>query len=83
MVITTKTNKTTEKAQGYLNLEINDKHGNVYKVPCYIPINGNSDILNAMLLKAKKAEEEGEPCIFALTGSVHVVKETSADDIEL
>ena len=62
-----------KEADGFLNLSITDKAGNVHKVTAVIPMYLENRVHAAMLCKG------GE---FTLTGSVHVVDKNPAD-IEL
>ena len=62
-----------KEADGFLNLTITDKAGNVHKVTAVIPLYEDNRVHKALLKKG------GE---FTLTGSVHVVDKNPAD-IEL
>ena len=62
-----------KEADGFLNLSITDKAGNVHKVTAIIPLYTDNRVHAALLRKG------GE---FNLTGSVHVVDKNPAD-IEL
>ena len=62
-----------KEADGFLNLSITDKAGNVHKVTAVIPLYEDNRVHKALLKKG------GE---FTLTGSVHVVDKNPAD-IEL
>lgn len=62
-----------KEADGFLNLSITDKAGNVHKVTAVIPLYTDNRVHAALLRKG------GE---FNLTGSVHVVDKNPAD-IEL
>ena len=62
-----------KEADGFLNLTITDKAGNVHKVTAVIPLYLENRVHAALLYKG------GE---FTLTGSVHVVDKNPAD-IEL
>ena len=62
-----------KEADGFLNLSITDKAGNVHKVTAVIPLYEDNRVHKALLKKG------GE---FTLTGSVHVVDKNPAE-IEL
>ena len=62
-----------KEADGFLNLTITDKAGNVHKVTAVIPLYTDNRVHAALLRKG------GE---FTLTGAVHVVDKNPAD-IEL
>ena len=62
-----------KEADGFLNLSVTDKAGNVHKITAVIPLYLENRVHAAMLRKG------GE---FTLTGSVHVVDKNPAD-IEL
>ena len=62
-----------KEADGFLNLSITDKAGNVHKVTAVIPLYEDNRVHKALLKKG------GE---FTLTGSVHIVDKNPAE-IEL
>ena len=62
-----------KEADGFLNLSVTDKAGNVHKITAVIPLYLENRVHAAMLRKG------GE---FVLTGSVHIVDKNPAD-IEL
>ena len=62
-----------KEADGFLNLSITDKAGNVHKVTAIVPLYLENRVHKALMNKG------GE---FTLTGSVHVVDKNPAD-IEL
>ena len=62
-----------KEADGFLNLTITDKAGNVHKVTAVIPLYEDNRVHKALLKKG------GE---FTLTGSVHVV-DKNPPEIEL
>ena len=62
-----------KEADGFLNLSVTDKAGNVHKITAVIPLYEDNRVHKALLKKG------GE---FTLTGSVHVVDKNPAD-IEL
>ena len=62
-----------KEADGFLNLHIVDREGNVHKIQAIIPLYEDNRVHKALLKKG------GE---FTLTGSVHIVDKNPAD-IEL
>ena len=62
-----------KEADGFLNLSITDKAGNVHKITAIVPLYLDNRVHAALLRKG------GE---FTLTGAVHVVDKNPAD-IEL
>ena len=59
-----------KEADGFLNLSVTDKAGNVHKITAVIPLYGDNRVHAAMLRKG------GE---FVLTGSVHIVDKNPAE----
>ena len=62
-----------KEADGFLNLTITDREGNVHKITAVIPLYEDNRVHKALLKKG------GE---FTLTGSVHVV-DKNPSEIEL
>ena len=64
-----------KEADGFLNLTVVDKAGNVHKIQAVIPLYEDNRVHKALMSKGTGAE-------ISLTGTIHVVDKNPAD-IEL
>lgn len=69
--------KDKKKADGYLNLKLTDKNGNVHSIQAYIPLNSEDAVHRALLNNCEDGARE-----FTITGYVNKAKDQSIE-IEL
>lgn len=66
-----------KKCDGYLNLKLTDKHGTVYSIPAYIPLDAENAVHRALLKYCEDGARE-----FNIIGYVNKAQDQSKE-IEL
>lgn len=69
--------KDKKKFDGYLNLKLKDKHGNMHNISCFIGLNSEDAVHRALLNSCEDGARE-----FEIIGHVNKAKDNSVE-IEL